>query len=267
MNIERLCNGIQLPSHVVRQVLEYEMDATLYENAKRHFGSDYMSFFEEEENRPGFRARFLYLFIRFAVDLYEEYKRREIDDTIYYDTFSDLRIWCMECKRQYGEYGLQEYRWFKEHLRLRLFRLGRLQFHPYAMKSDVVVEGKKIYENQIVLNVHIPAGEPLAADKVEASFELARRFFRGMEPVFVCHSWILEPRLQDILKSDSNLLQFQRQFSIYKHNPDSRQAEERIFQETLSDYSAYPESTELQRSAKRYLLAGHRLGAASGIKL
>jgi hypothetical protein len=262
-----LCDGIQLHPEAKRLVLDYDMDAIEYESAKRHFYDDYISFFEKEEKLQGHRSRLLYLFIRFAVDLYEEYKNREIDDSVYYDTFSDIHIWCMDCKRQFGEYGLQEYRWFKEHLRLRLFRLGRLQFHPYTMKSDIAVAGKRIYENQIVLNVHIPAGEPLTADKVEASFERARRFFRGVEPVFVCHSWMLEPKLGHILKADSNILQFQRHFTVYKLDPDSRQAEERIFQKVCSDYSEYPESTELQRSAKSYLLAGHKLGSASGIKI
>ena len=267
MNIERLCDGIQLHPEARRLVLEYKMSELEYERAKRLFFDDYLSFFDGVEQLPGYRGRLLYLYVRFAADLYEEYKSRGIDDTVYYDTFSDIQIWSMACKEQFGEYGVQEYRWFKEHLRLRLFRLGRLQFHPYAMKSDVEIAGKKVYEGQIVLNIHIPAGEPLAPDKVEASFEHARRFFRGVEPVFVCHSWMLEPKLGHILDASSNILQFQRHFSVYKQNPDSRQAEERIFQRICSDYSEYPEATELQRSAKRFLLAGNKLGSASGIKI
>lgn len=267
MNIEQLCYGIELPSEAIDVVLGCNMSAMEYDAAKRLFYDDYVAFFEHAEQLPGYRARLLCLYIRFAVELHDEYVSRGIDDSIYYDTFSDLAIWCLACKEQFGEYGLQEFRWFKEHLRLRLFRLGRLQFHPYTLKSDVVVAGKRTYENQIVLNVHIPAGEPLAPDKVEASFELARRFFRGVEPVFVCHSWMLEPELRHVLKADSNILQFQRHFTVYKLNPDSRQAEERIFRKVCADYAEYPESTALQRSAKGYLLSGRRLGSASGIKL
>lgn len=266
MNIEQLCHGIGLHPDATRFVLEYRMERDQYELAKRQFDEDYTSFFERITQLPDYRGRLLYLFIRFAVDRYEEYKKRGIDDGIYYDTFSDIRIWCMACKREFGEYGIQEYGWFKEHLRMRLFRLGRLQFHPYAMKSEVVTGGKKVYQDQIVLNVHIPEGEPLSPDKVEESFELARRFFRGVEPVFVCHTWMLEPKLCSVLNDDSNILQFQRHFDIYKLNPDSRQAEERIFGKVCSQYAEYAESTSLQRSVKSFLMSGGRLGSASGIK-
>ena len=267
MNIEHLCEGIRLHPEAMQEVREYRLEEFEYEEARQQFYNDYASFFEQIKQTPRYRKRLLFLFIRFAVDLYEEYKLRGIDDSVYYDTFSDIQIWCMECQRQFGEYGIEEYGWLKEHVRLQLFRLGRLQFQPYPMKCDVIVDGKKISKNQIVLNVHIPAGEPLDNNKVEESFALARRFFRGVAPVFICHTWMLEPKLAHILKPESNIMQFQSHFYIYQLDPESRQAEERIFQTVSSNYSEYPETTGLQRSAKHYLLAGHRLGSAYGIKV
>lgn len=90
--------------------------------------------------------------------------------------------------RDYGEYGIEEYNWMKEHVQLRLFRLGRLQFQPLALNSDVVINGQKVVKDQIVLNVHIPSGEPLDPQSVEKSFVLARAFLEEyLRCMFVIH--------------------------------------------------------------------------------
>lgn len=266
MNVEQFCERIQLHPGAKDLVVQYPMDDEQYESFKRRFYEDSDAFFEQMKQLAEYRQLFLCLFVKFAVDLHEEYRLRGIEDQVYFDTFSDIQIWCMECHRVTGEYGIQEYRWLREHALLRLFRLGRLQFQPYVMKCDVQLDGKKILKNQIVLNVHIPAGDALEDGKLEESFKLAKAFFRGIPPVFICHSWLLEPNLAEILKPGSNILQFQKHFSIYQLDPESRQAEERIFQLVSSDYTQYPENTNLQRSAKAYLLSGRKLGSAYGIK-
>lgn len=176
MNIRALCEGIKLDPAARQQVYEFQMKEDEYLVYKQHFYFDRFSFFESVKASEGYRKQLLYLFVRFAVDAYEEYRIRNIEDEIYNDTFSDIQIWCMQCLRDYGEYGIEEYNWLQEHVQLRLFRLGRMQFQPFAMDRDLVVDGCKVFTNQIVLNVHIPAGEPLSVQSVEESFQLARFF-------------------------------------------------------------------------------------------
>jgi hypothetical protein len=267
LKLEEFCEGIKLNSDARHILYNFSMDDKLYESYKKSFYNDRYSFSDEVRRKKNYRQLFLYLFVRFAVDAYEEYRVRDISDDIYFDTFSDIDIWCLNCMRDFGECGIEEYGWLPEHVQLRLFRLGRLQFQPYPFDCDLELKNKKIFKNQIVLNVHIPQGEPLDNEKVEQSFELARYFFRGIEPVFVCHSWLLFPQLSEILKPDSNILKFQKQFYIYGIDIDSRQAEERIFNKISDDFSQYGENTSLRRSAKTYLISGNRLGAGYGIKV
>ncbi|MCQ6561733.1 acyltransferase domain-containing protein [Paenibacillus mendelii] len=267
MDVKQFCEGIKLDPNAQRIIYEYQMDEWQYQAYKRQFYANRYSFFENVKQSERYRQLFLYLFVRFAVDAYEEYQRRGIDDGIYFDTFHDIQIWCMTCKRDYDEYGIEEYNWLQEHIQLRLFRVGRLQFQPFPFERTLEVEGRTLFNNQLVLNVHIPSGEPLDPRSVEESFERASTFFRGITPIFTCHTWLLYPELNRVLTPDSNILQFQKHFIIYDVDHESRQAEERIFNQLRADYGQYEEHTYLQRSAKAFLQAGNKLGCGYGIKL
>lgn len=267
MKLKPFCEGIQLSSPAQEVVYGYSMSDEEYQSYKQHFYNNRFSFFERVKQAPEYRVLFLYLYVRFAVDAYDEYQIRGIDDEVYFDTFSDIQVWCLNCNRDFGEYGIEEYNWLQEHVQLRLFRLGRLQFQPFSFDRDIELQGRMIYKNQVVLNVHIPEGEPLDPHRTRESFEKAKAFFRGITPVFICHSWLLYPQLDEILPSDSNIIQFQNEFHIYDVDPDSREAEQRIFMNVSSDPSSYEERTTLQRKAKAYLIAGNKLGSGLGIKI
>ena len=268
MDLKRLCEEIRFPSDAMPAMNRWlELDESVYQAYKRCFTRDRFSFFEEVKQQEGARQLLMYLFLRFAVDAYDEYKLRGIEDQVYWDTFSDLSIWCENCRRAHGEYGLEEYHWLQEHVQLRLFRLGRLQFQPYAVDRELAVDGVKVLRGQIVLNVHIPEGEPLNLQGVRSSFEQATAFFRGVSPIFICHSWLLDPKLADLLPAGSNILAFQQQFHILESDDRARQAEERVFGQVSDDPSVYVERTSLQRSLKAYLMGGGKLGSGFGIKI
>jgi hypothetical protein len=266
--MQQFCEGIGLAAEAQELVYKRDVGEQEYQAYKAHFYADNAAFLSDVKLKEDYRQLILYLFIRFAVDAHEAYREREIDDAIYYDTFSDIQIWCLVCKQEHGEYGLEQFNWLKEHVQLRLFRLGRLQFQPYALDREVLVNGHIVIEqNRIVLNVHIPAGEPLRPGNVEESFGRAASFFRGIAPVYICQSWLLYPQLSEILPPDSNILHFQKQFEIYDVDVASRQAEERIFGRISDDPNNYAEESSLQRSAKAYLLEGHQLGSGYGIRI
>jgi len=268
LNLQRLCEEIRLPAEAMEVLEAYRsMDEGTYEGHRSAFHDNHVAFFAEITRDSQYRGLLLYLFLRFAVDAHERYRALGIGDDVYFDTFSDIRIWCLNCARDYGEYGIEQYGWLQEHVQLKLFRLGRLQFQPSAIDRDIVVDGRAVFRGQIVLNVHIPEGEPLDTRLAEESFARAGTFFRGIAPVYMCHSWLLYPELVNIVSPDSNIAKFQRFFHIYDMNPDSREAEQRIFIRTSDDPSAYEARTTLQRSAKTYLESGRKLGSGSGISL
>lgn len=56
------------------------------------------------------------------------YEERGIPQSVLVDTMEDLSIWMRHTLHERGEWGLTNLAWLMNHLRLRLFRLGRLQF-------------------------------------------------------------------------------------------------------------------------------------------
>ena len=120
-----------------------------------------------------------------------------------------------------------------------------------------------------ILNVHIPAGEPLDVDTVRAAMEYAPRFYRayfGQEfSLLHCHSWLLSPKLKMLLPEDSRIIRFQNLFTAFEAD-EERQAEERVFGFLAEDPAGYPENTSLQRKMKAALLAGVTFGMGRGIR-
>lgn len=266
MDIASLATAIGLHEDASSVLRKYDrLESGDYPAHKAFFLRDREAMLASVRLRADYRQFFLYFFVKLAVDAYAEYRLREIPDEVYIETFSDIRIWSEVCKTTFGEYGIEESGWLQEHTRLALFRLGRLQFQPIPLDRDLIVGDRKYAKGHLALNVHIPAGEPLDPRAALASFARARAFFRGVPPVFVCHSWLLYPGLDQLLDPASNIMQFQRLFEIYEVDEASRQAEERIFGALQADPAAYDAITGLQRRAKAYLAAGGKLGAGLGI--
>ncbi|MCL2516270.1 MAG: hypothetical protein FWD85_12695 [Microbacteriaceae bacterium] len=96
--------------------------------------------------------------------------------------------------RVYGDNGIRG--WVVGLLRGDVVQLGRLQFERAAG-----VPGRA---------VHIPELGPLDPVAVDEAFATARRFF-GDGRRFVCTSWLLDPRLQQ-LGAGSNIVAFQNRF-------------------------------------------------------
>lgn len=149
-----------------------------------------------------------------------------------------------------------------------MFRLGRLQFAPNALRDSVSIDGHNFPKGTPVLEVHIPAGEALDNNQVTQSLDLApvffRQYFNKDYALFHCFSWLLSPALKDILPEGSRIIHFQDRFTVYRTD-DERQAEERVFGFLAKDAHAYPENTSLQRELKRYILAGKCVGMGAGV--
>ncbi|MCM3747250.1 acyltransferase domain-containing protein [Paenibacillus pasadenensis] len=265
--MEQFCEGIGLEDGAKALIRGYRMDELDYARLKAAFYRDSRAFIRGIRHEAALHVQLLYLFVRFAADVYSAYKRRGISDKVYWDTFSDIRIWSDMYYRKNGEFGISEYSWLKEHVQLKLFRLGRLQFQPFVMETEVELNGSRVKKDQIVLNVHIPEGEPLLPQAVEASFQEAADFFRGISPVFVCHSWLLYPGLSELLGDSSNIAHFQKQFEIYATDEECRKGEEWVFGSLQENPLQYEERTSLQRALKWWLASGRTFGSGSGVRL
>ena len=273
MQLEEFCACIGLHSAAAAFVRGYAMAEEEYRACAALYARDHETLIAEVRKRPDHEQVFLYLFVRLAVDCHVEYERRGISDRIYFDTFRDISIWEEEYRTRTGRVGVAEWGWLWLHPLLRIFRLGRLQFQPYAMteQADLPAEpgngGVTLRPGDLLLNVHIPKDGPLSPALTMDSYTQAKAFFRGVPPVFLCESWLLCPELPKLLKPDSNILAFQREYRLIRMEPGTRQAEERIFGEPLESPEQYPETTSLQKAAKKFLLSGGKLENGVGIRL
>ena len=202
-----------------------------------------------------------------AVKVKEKYKQKGIDDGIYYDTMSDIKIWC----EKNGDEGLSNYGWLKNHVSFELFRIGRLQFQLYECNSKTLKYKKLPFSlGEKVIYIHIPEGEKLEKSRCIDSLKRANAFFLTYFPeysysYYFCESWLLFEGNREFMAPESNIVSFMSLFDIcYSINVDL-QTIERVFGKRRLFRSCYPEKTDLQRRTKAYILSGKRPGIGVGV--
>lgn len=269
MTLQQFCDGIQLAEDVQEKIMQAHIDEKTYATFWKWFREEPEQFYAKirEQNEERFFA--LVLYCNMAVDVYPEYLSKGMNETIYFDTFADIRIWSEACKRKYGVIGLMEYEWVALSLACKVIRLGRLQFAPGNVEKEFTITSHG--ETVIVpvgtkqLDVHIPEGSSLDPQSCEESFAMARQFFGKDYSVYTCTSWILAPILREWLSPETNLIQFQNRFQLIDVEYPLRQAEERVFGEIREDRENYPEDNHLQRMLKRYVMEGNDPGLGKGV--
>lgn len=205
--------------------------------------------------------------LKAAEFIYIKYKEKGIPDQVFYDTLSDIGIWCSENK----DLGLKNYQWIKNHLSFTLFRIGRLQFQIYKCKNPSMHYSKLPFSyGDIVINVHIPACGKLIYNDCVNSFLSAEEFFRNYFPeiewdYFLCESWLVFEKNAEFMNNNSNILKFDGLFNVNYSINYEKQTYERLFNTKKVPVFRYqienlPENTSLQKNAKEYRLSGNRFG-------
>lgn len=74
----------------------------------------------------------------------EHHRTMGIDPQITRDTADDLPLWMHEYHQKHGRWGTADVGWFQNHLRCRIFALGRLQFDlsQFGLKYTILVNKK-----------------------------------------------------------------------------------------------------------------------------
>lgn len=266
MELQELMTRIHLPKESQKVVEQYMLSQEKYRNQKELFYQDTRRFLEEWKTSEDHLQWILAFYLKLALEVHEEYQKQGISEKIFDDTFYDITIWCEECYRKYGYYGLEEAGWIAFSIKMKLFRLGRLQFEPMLLSEDMVGKTGILKAGTSVLNVHIPAGEKLDIEECKKSFEQAEAFFGNTYEAYVCDSWLLSPVLKEFLPESSNIVCFQNLFEVVKVHYRFPQAEQRIFQDIREDKENYPEKTVLQKKAKQYILSGKDIGIGIGVR-
>ena len=123
-----------------------------------------------------------------------------------------------------------------------------------------------------VLQIHIPAGEPMDFDRCGASFREAMRFFPRHCPdtpfrAFACSSWLLDNQFEHLLRPSANIVRFIRELYLLPGGSDNRVTLERVFGTVPADLRQAPRDTALRRAIVDHLLAGGHLRAGAAFLL
>ena len=262
---KRFAEAIALPQAALETVQNYPLSESEYLRQRFRYRGDQQEFFDEVLSFEKPLQRMLVLLFCFCEEQWARLCADGIDQTIADQTFRSLRTACEEYHQKSGEWGLENYGWMATHIDGHLLRIGRLQFQPYALEAELRTPSLHLPRGNIVLNIHIPGGEPLDHEACLDSYRRAAHLFPGISPLFYCNSWLLYPGLCDILPASSNIVRFQGDYELVARNDTSRQAEERIWGQPLDNPADYSADNTLRKNSRDYLMSGKTLGRASGI--
>ncbi len=228
-----------------------------------------MGFFREHAKEFGCEAYELSLAatLLFTRNMREVYEREGYDTEIYWNSLKDIGIWAQACKDEFGYWGMERFGWLCGTLRGRLWRLGRMQFERIEFEEGRYEgNGVVLSDGDIVINTHIPQGEPLTPELRKDAFDRAVKFFGSN--IFMCESWMLWPAHYEMLKPTSNVISFMDDFDIFKqHEYPGVNDLWRIFG-YLPDYrpEKLPANSSMQRAyIKRMQENGGLTGCGYGI--
>jgi hypothetical protein len=192
-------------------------------------------------------------------------------------TLADLPRHVLRHRQLFGQPGFSELGWLTLHLRGLLYDLGRLQFERVrrlSLPDDWAAMTARIgplADDDVLLNVHIPATGPLDPDACQAAYDRAVRelpvwFPEERARAFCCQSWLLDPQLGDYLRPDSNILRFQQRFEIVGAGAAaSRSMQEFVFARPGDvDLDTLPRTSTLERAFVDHLRAGGTWSVRTG---
>lgn len=267
MDLDFFMNKIGLSENACSVVKKYEFSDEQVIAALKYLVSDTQKFLTDQKARikNNYYEYMLALFVRMAFVRYKDYKANNYVDDVYFDTFKDIAIWNDVCIRETGVCGLKELEWLSSHMKLEIFRLGRLQFQPTITDENYTFNNTIIPKGSIAYNVHIPAGAPLTESSYQESYNQALKFFSQKSVICLCSSWLLSPTLDKLLPENSNILRFKSRYNIIKVRPEGRSAERYLFGIIEKDVTKYKADSSLSIKVKEMLLKGVPVGEAFGI--
>lgn len=213
----------------------------------------------------------LLIFICMSKRLKELYTKYNLPIEYYKKSMYDLRYKLDECQLVFGIVGSFVAPWFCGFFNLTRFGMGRLQFELTPFGTNYEKNGITLTPDTKVINIHIPrSGEPLTEESCKEAYLLAKSFWKdhvAQESCpFVCHSWLLDPHLEDFLPKNTNTYRFFKSFDIYHSIPDkNRTSLWRLFDTMEQDPDKLPADTSMRRAFIDYLKNGGRLGEGSGV--
>ncbi|WP_150239852.1 acyltransferase domain-containing protein [Nocardiopsis quinghaiensis] len=223
-----------------------------------------------EVEDPRVRAASLWAFAARVPAQFEAHGALGVDRSVTVATLADVGVQVARSRRMFGRLGVETAAWVAAQFRGRLYWLGGLQFEPGVLVDGGGVEwfseveaaglGPGMGRGDMALRVHIPTGglDPVSVD---GALGRARGFARehlGFDPVVAtCTSWLLDPQWGEVLGEGSNIVRFQRRFTLVgEGQPGESDVFRFVFGMPVVDVGAAPRRTRLERAVVERLESG-----------
>lgn len=241
--------------------------AALIVNAMGEINIDFRFAPLADFNHPDYRYFYVQLLTACLPFVREYHRSIGIPEEISQATLADLGRNVRVHRKREGVGGLGVMWWLMLHFRGVIYQLGRLQFELQYAGDEVAASmrqhGVDATKSTNVLSIHIPDFMgPMDHDACTDSFRQAIDFFPGHFPAWpvqygVCHSWLLDPQLREILKPESNIIRFQERFTLAdgEHN-SSDTVMQFVFGRHVRDIDTIHPNTSLERGVINHLRDG-----------
>lgn len=266
MELKELCKGIQLPEKACGRVFEEhervnlaEMDRQLNSLMERKTAEKAYHHLVNCLGKDSDNMKMLMCQLVCACRDYDRYKELGISDEVYFDTMRCFTRFLGERRMRTGEILFDRGWWTYRQVSMVLFRIGELE---YELTN---------FEGKDAVSIHIPSDAAFVPENVEVSLRLAADFIQRVYPEYAqaeyfCESWLLSPRLAELVKETSNIRKFQKLFIIKKDMPEDTEYMEWMFgKEPGTSLEELPENTSLQIKTKELMKNGGNIGAGVGI--
>lgn len=228
------------------------------------------------ERDPAARHLYVWLFLAILPLVRRYHAEHGVPDDVSWESLACLGSAMAAARQLSGRSGLDGVWSPPLAFRGALYPLGRLTFE----RIEPVMDGADfppLPPDTCAIGTHIPGGMPLEPRACDESFTLAREFvtrnFSDRPAAFICHSWLLDPQVAEYLPAESNLVRFQRRFTLApnKFEPSDNEILEFVFKrrndgpEVPADIlTELPQDTRLQRAYVTHLRSGRRWYARTG---
>lgn len=211
----------------------------------------------------------LLIFMCMSKRLKELYIERGISLEIFKKSMLDLKYKLDECKTVRGIIGSFVAWWFPGFFNLTRFGLGRLQFEISNFGHEYEKNGHKLQKDSKVIGIHIPRdGTPFDEASCIEAYKMAKEFFteiEGEEKPFVCHSWLLYPKHEEILNHNSNTYKFFSRFDVFEWADNEGEDLWRLFDTEDRNPDRLPTNTSFRRNYVEHLKKGGLVGWGHGV--
>ncbi len=184
----------------------------------------------------------------------------------------------------HGHYGVSTYvNWLHSFITNKIIRVGRFNievvgfgnYYVYKTENGLSVLSCRTDGNLIakpgdrIISVHIPSGGKLDFNENTTDLKRAEKIVTecfGEFKLFYCNSWLLDPKIKEIMGKDTNMTRFADRFTRFPIESNGTSVFHYLYLTTdTENIDALPENTSMQKAIKKHLQSGGKILNFQGV--